>query len=331
MDLYVDETELEVLRRAMDALDEYTDDLNEQVAQQTRTFTNTPSYDRFLEHGHALRRMLDAVDPPDRIAISEQQLQILRSAVCHARRRAATTYDEARAKVPDPAVVADLRKPVQDLDGLMRRPWFLVERPERLPQISDFLNLEIALATTDVLRPKDRTYDEKFHILQSPNMLSVDLAYFRRSAEIRGNGVAIALAYLDLDYFKSYNDLLGEVRVDVQILPPIMRVFETFVAERGYAYRFGGDEYVLLLANTTLEEACRSFTMLRARLAHLKFDGFDQPVTASVGMVIIEPDTYLTNHEVVHRAQEAKRRAKDAGRNCVWTYRDWRYERPVPV
>ena len=315
----------------MDALDEYTDDLNEQVAQQTRTFTNTPSYDRFLEHGHALRRMLDAVDPPDRIAISEQQLQILRSAVCHARRRAATTYDEARAKVPDPAVVADLRKPVQDLDGLMRRPWFLVERPERLPQISDFLNLEIALATTDVLRPKDRTYDEKFHILQSPNMLSVDLAYFRRSAEIRGNGVAIALAYLDLDYFKSYNDLLGEVRVDVQILPPIMRVFETFVAERGYAYRFGGDEYVLLLANTTLEEACRSFTMLRARLAHLKFDGFDQPVTASVGMVIIEPDTYLTNHEVVHRAQEAKRRAKDAGRNCVWTYRDWRYERPVPV
>ena len=331
MDLYVDETELEVLRRAMDALDEYTDDLNEQVAQQTRTFTNTPSYDRFLEHGHALRRMLDAVDPPDRIAITEQQLQILRSAVCHARRRAATMYDEARAKVPDPAVVADLRKPVQDLDGLMRRPWFLVERPERLPQISDFLNLEIALATTDVLRPKDRTYDEKFHILQSPNMLPVDLAYFRRSAEIRGNGVAIALAYLDLDYFKSYNDLLGEVRVDVQILPPIMRVFETFVAERGYAYRFGGDEYVLLLANTTLEEACRSFTMLRARLAHLKFDGFDHPVTASVGMVIIEPDTYLTNHEVVHRAQEAKRRAKDAGRNCVWTYRDWRYERPVPV
>jgi diguanylate cyclase (GGDEF)-like protein len=331
MDLYVDETELDVLRRAIDALDEYTDDLNEQVAQQTRTFTNTPSYDRFLEHGHALRRMLDAVEPPDRIAITEQQLQILRSAVCHARRRAATLYDEARAKVPDPAVVADLRKPVQDLDGLMRRPWFLVERPERLPQISDFLNLEIALATTDVLRPKDRTYDEKFHILQSPQMLPADLTYFRRSAEIRGNGVAIALAYLDLDYFKSYNDLLGEVRVDVQILPPIMRVFETFVAERGYAYRFGGDEYVLLLANTTLEEACRSFTMLRARLAHLKFDGFDQAVTASVGMVIIEPDTYLTNHEVVHRAQEAKRRAKDAGRNCVWTYRDWRYERPVPV
>ena len=101
-------------------------------------------------------------------------------------------------------------------------------------------------------------------------MLPADLTYFRRAAEIRGNGVAIALAYLDLDYFKSYNDLLGEVRVDVQILPPIMRVFETFVAERGYAYRFGGDEYVLLLANTTLEEACRSFTMLRARLAHLQ-------------------------------------------------------------
>jgi len=331
MDLYVDEAELEVLRRAIEALDEYTYDLNGQVAQQTRPFTNTPAYDRFLEHGHALRRMLDEVDPPDRIAISEEQLRTLRSAVCHARRRAATTYDDARAKVPDPAVVADLRKPVQDLDGLMRRPWFMVERPERLPQISDFLNLEIALATTDVLRPKDRTYDEKFHILQSPQMLPADLTYFRRSAEIRGNGVAIALAYLDLDYFKSYNDLLGEVRVDVQILPPIMRVFETFVAERGYAYRFGGDEYVLLLANTTLEEAGRSFTMLRARLAHLHFDGLDQPATASVGMVLIEADTHLTNHEVVHRAQEAKRRAKDAGRNCVWTYRDWRYERPVPV
>ena len=100
MDLYVDEAELEVLRRAIEALDDYTDDLNGQVAQQTRTFTNTPAYDRFLEHGHTLRRMLDEVDPPDRIAISEDQLRTLRSAVCHARRRAATTYDDAAPRCP---------------------------------------------------------------------------------------------------------------------------------------------------------------------------------------------------------------------------------------
>ena len=61
MDLYVDEAELEILRRAMDALDEYTNDLNEQVVQETRTFTNTPSYERFLERmgspaAHARRR-----------------------------------------------------------------------------------------------------------------------------------------------------------------------------------------------------------------------------------------------------------------------------------
>jgi diguanylate cyclase (GGDEF)-like protein len=329
-DLYVDEAELEVLQRAIDALHDYTSDLDDRVVHETRTFTNTPSYDRFLERSRALHRMLAEAKPPDCLAVTEEQLRILRSAVCHARLRAATAYDDARAKVPDPAVVADLRKPVQDLEGLMRRPWFMVERPERLPQVSDFLNLELALATTQALRPTERTYDEKFHILQSPNMLGADLTYYRRVAELRGNGSALALAYLDLDWFKSYNDLLGEVRVDVEVLPPIMRVFETFVAERGYAYRFGGDEYVLLLANTTLEEACRALTLLRARLAHLRFEGIAHPVTASVGMVLVEPDTHLTNHEVLHRAQEAKRRAKEAGRDCVWTYRDWRFERPVP-
>jgi len=331
IDLFVDAAELEILRRAVNALHEYTNDLNDQVVHETRTFSNTPTYERFVERKSSLRRMLADADPPVRIAVTEDQLKVLRAAVCHARRQAANAYDEARTKVPDPAVVADLRKPVQDLEGLMHRPWFMLERPERLPQISDFLNFELALATTSSLRPSERIYDEKFHILQSPRMLPADLTYLRRVAELRGNGVSLALTYLDLDYFKSYNDSLGEVMVDVQVLPPIMRVFETFVAERGWAYRFGGDEYVLLLANTTAGEACRSLTTLRARLAALQFDGLDLPVTASFGLVLIEADTYLTNHEVVHRAQEAKQRAKDSGRNCVWTYQDWRYERPVRV
>ena len=264
--------------------------------------------------------------------ITEEQLRVLRSAVCHARRRAATIYDEARAKVPDPAVVADLRKPVQDFDGLMRRPWFMVERPERLPQISDFLNFEIALATTDVLRPKRADYDEKFRILQSPRMLSADLIYFRRVGRDAG-ATAWRSAWPTSTSTTSRATTTCSARSCRRPDPAADHAGLRDVRRRTRVRRTGSAGTSTCCSSPTRRsgEACRSFTMLRARLAQLKFDGLDIPVTASVGMVLIEPDTYLTNHEVVHRAQEAKRRAKDAGRNCVWTYQDWRYERPVRV
>ena len=133
-------------------------------------------------------------------------------------------------------------------------------------------------------------------------------------------GILIAVAYLDIDKFKDFNTEKGEPYVDRHVLPKFMRLLEAHVYLRGYAYRYGGDEYCILLNNVIEDEALRSLHMLRQRLGDLTYEGTDRRTTVSVGVVIVRPDCHLTGNEIEHAAAAAKKFAKDAGRNRLATY-----------
>ena len=51
----------------------------------------------------------------------------------------------------------------------------------------------------------------------------------------------------NIDKFKDFNTKYGETQIDVRLLPRFMAALEAHVYSRGFAYRFGGDEYVVLL------------------------------------------------------------------------------------
>ena len=82
-----------------------------------------------------------------------------------------------------------------------------------------------------------------------------DLAYFRVKCELRDQSVSVA--YVDIDEFKSFNDKYGHERVDRDILPRFMSEIEGVVFSRGFAYRIGGDEYLILLPNMSRGSAIR--------------------------------------------------------------------------
>ena len=124
----------------------------------------------------------------------------------------------------------------------------------------------------------------------------------------------VALAYVDLDNFKSVNDNLGH-RAGDDLLRAVGAIILSSMRKSDVAARLGGDEFVVLLPETGPEEARVACERLRTLVAE-RFSRDAWPVTASVGGVafLAVPDTVDV---MVHVADTRMYAAKAAGRNRV--------------
>ena len=78
---------------------------------------------------------------------------------------------------------------------------------------------------------------------------------------------------------------------------------------------------MILLPNVNMWEARQTLDDIRHRVGQLSFEGTNRKTTISVGFVLLDPESYLTDREAEERANRAKRFAKDSGRNRVASYR----------
>ena len=88
----------------------------------------------------------------------------------------------------------------------------------------------------------------------------------------------------------------------------------------GYAYRYGGDEYVALLPNTSCPQAKDLFLAFQKKLETLEYFQIKDRLRISVGICEVREDCALTDHEVEERAAYAKNVAKkNEGKSCIGT------------
>ena len=129
-----------------------------------------------------------------------------------------------------------------------------------------------------------------------------------------------ALIMIDIDGFKNFNDRHGHVAAD-QILAEFGRLLAEAIRGSDSAYRYGGDEFVILVREASLAAAAE----LAERLRHLISERFsvlppDAPITASFGVVgvdQVDPDPAT----LIRAADEALYSAKERGRNRVVSFR----------
>ena len=189
--------------------------------------------------------------------------------------------DEQRSRTTNPHVITALEKQLELYDGVIRETWFQEALPEYPISLSDMLTLERAEQLDAGASFSNRHYDEKFHILQSPALFLPDLHYYRGRCGVRM--IPVSIAFLDIDRFKEFNSDVGETQVDRHVLPVFMRALEAHIYGHGFAYRFGGDEYALLLPNANLDLATTFVIGLRRRVAELSFAGTDKVITVRSG------------------------------------------------
>jgi diguanylate cyclase (GGDEF)-like protein len=129
------------------------------------------------------------------------------------------------------------------------------------------------------------------------------------------SGESLAVALVDVDHFKAYNDEMGHLAGD-QALRAIANTIRGVLRSRDMAYRFGGEELLLILPATTVEEAAAAGERVRAAVEAAALphpSGIGGVVTASIGVAAGNKGY----GGLVARADAALYEAKRTGRNRV--------------
>ena len=159
------------------------------------------------------------------------------------------------------------------------------------------------------------------------NRRALDEALDRAWEHAMRDNRPLAVLVIDIDHFKSYNDHYGHLQGDV-CLQQVAQVLEQQVqGGHGSVFRFGGEEFVVLLPSTTLAQA----EQIACHLCQdIQMQGLEnaaapeaQVVTISVGVACVTPRTgdCLGGRSLMAMADAALYQAKSAGRNqvCVQT------------
>jgi diguanylate cyclase (GGDEF)-like protein len=141
----------------------------------------------------------------------------------------------------------------------------------------------------------------------------------------------LALVLIDVDHFKLVNDLHGHLVGD-KALRAIARTFKIFLRDYDLAGRFGGEEFALLLPQTSAADARQIAERVRVHIAEMPI-GIDEEsggetvqVTVSIGVAALgttwERTTGSQLTDLLAGADRALYQAKNAGRNHVWMFTD---------
>lgn len=306
--------EAKVVRAAVERFRAAVDvELGAPLRAELRDF-RPPALAELIQELDIIRSQLGVGEPP--IVVHEIHGRLLKSVVAHQRRALATEVDGPRQRTANRDAIRFLEKELRVLDRIVESEWFAQATPARLPRLTDYLSVrhaERALGGSTEIAP--RVYDEKFGILEAPALFLGDLSCYRRRCQLRR--VAICVVYLDIDDFKEFNSKYGETRVDRDVLPPFMELLESHAFGHGHAYRFGGDEYVMLLPNMDQGWCVEYLRSLQAKIAELTLPGIDHLPTVSAGVCPVPPDCIFTDREVQERANRAKNSAKAEGKNSI--------------
>lgn len=133
-------------------------------------------------------------------------------------------------------------------------------------------------------------------------------------AEWLASKVPHVIILLDLDHFKSVNDTYGHAVGD-KVLQFLARQMESVARKGDVCCRYGGEEFVILLPNTTIEEATLVAEQLRKTLADT-VSPCGRPITLSAGIAAY-PAMAHTTEALIEAADDALYLAKQEGRNQV--------------
>ena len=131
----------------------------------------------------------------------------------------------------------------------------------------------------------------------------------------------LSLLILDIDHFKHYNDTWGHLEGD-KVLMAIGRIINDCMRSMDTPYRYGGEEFAVLLPETDLKKACVVGYRIKNLIGQEAFKpepGVYQSITISIGASELKPGEDVTSF--IRRTDQALYRSKENGRNCL-TYDD---------
>jgi diguanylate cyclase (GGDEF)-like protein len=201
------------------------------------------------------------------------------------------------------------------LEGLSAQQDMLKSQQHLVDRVAE----QIALALSNVkLRETLRRQSIIDPLTGLYNRRYMDETLKRELLRAERKATPLALIILDLDHFKRINDTFGHDAGDA-VLKSVAQQIEENVRESDLACRFGGEELVLILSECDMRSAEERAEKIRNAIAALNIHHGGRTlgtVTASFGVAAF-PGNGRDAHALIHAADQALYKAKQAGRNCV--------------
>ena len=149
-----------------------------------------------------------------------------------------------------------------------------------------------------------------------PNRESYDQRLEQELNRLQRYGNKLSLMVCDIDLFKRINDNYGHLAGD-KVLKIIAKSLQVNLRDSDFIARFGGEEFVALMPETSSQEAKAVAEKLRQKIENSPFSFKKEPVQITISFGISEFAKGETADEVFARADKALYAAKDNGRNQV--------------
>ena len=146
------------------------------------------------------------------------------------------------------------------------------------------------------------------------NRTALDAALPREIEMAHRHATDLSLVLLDVDHFKTINDTYGHKTGD-QVLAGLASCVKEQIRGCDVFYRYGGEEFIVVLANTDRDGGCQVAERIRNAVANQTVTAGDKsiPVTVSIGVACLHDED--DGNALFERADKALYAAKAAGRN----------------
>ena len=148
------------------------------------------------------------------------------------------------------------------------------------------------------------------HLTGVLNRRSFDRIFDREMERCKRYGTCLSVLMLDIDNFKQINDEKGHLHGD-GVLQRCATILKEEVRKVDYVARFGGDEFVVLMPETTEELAAKVRSRILKRIERKGIEEPEYAFSASIGMHTAGPDGVI---DLLNKGDEAMYREKDRSR-----------------
>lgn len=210
------------------------------------------------------------------------------------------SYEEAISKGASDFVF----KPVRFAEVLLRLKRVLRERrlsTERVQMLDKLKKLAITDGLTGL-----------YNLRYFYDQLAIEIDRFNRYHH------PLSLLLLDIDHFKDYNDAYGHLEGD-KVLINLAKIISGCLRKMDTAYRYGGEEFTIILPETSLEKAMIAAKRIKTDLSKITFspEGSRHPIAVTISIGVTEYSPKEDISEFVKRADDAMYISKKNGRDRI--------------
>jgi len=149
------------------------------------------------------------------------------------------------------------------------------------------------------------------------NRTALDELLPKETKRAQRYGYNLSLMMIDIDHFKSINDCIGHIGGDA-ILKQVSVAIRSQLRNSDLPFRYGGDEFLLILPNTNLEGAHKAASQIMSSLNIAIKETPDLTISPKLSIGVASYQQGESHEELIRRVDNALYDAKNNGRNCIY-------------